>query len=210
MRQAGSDTYNGMNTSFSKLASQGKSHFSNLYNGVTNSTSKMASKVIGDWNRIRSALSSSITGHVNIKVHGVQAALSQIASVKNAARNSRFAAIRNNFISMPNPSPFMSFMAMPANFMTTPNMYAQAYDMVRSDDIASYVTSQIPSSIKLDVDSGKGKRDKKTSTQNIKVEIKIDKFVNETKESANEFADRVIERVIYKTKRERLAIGGAR
>lgn len=205
MRQAGSDIYNGMNTSFSKLASQGKAHFSNLYNGVTNSTSKMASKVIADWNRIRSALSSSITGHVNIQVHGVQAALNQINSVKNAARHSNLARI-------PSPSPFMSFMAMPANFMTMPttNMYAQAYDMVRSDDIASYVTSQIPSSIKLDLDKGDKKKDKKVSTQPINVEVKIDKFVNETKESANEFADRVIERVIYKTQRERLAIGGVR
>lgn len=204
MRQAGSDIYNGMNTSFSKLASQGKAHFSNLYNGVTNSTSKMASKVIADWNRIRSALSSSITGHVNIQVHGVQAALNQIASVKNAARHSNLARISS-------PSPFMSFMAMPANFMSMPsNMYAQAYDMVRSDDIASYVTSQIPSSIKLDLNQGSKKKDKKASTQDIKVEVKIDKFVNETKESANEFADRVIERVIYKTQRERLAMGGVR
>ena len=204
MRQAGSDIYNGMNTSFSKLASQGKSHFSNLYNGVTNSTSKMASKVIADWNRIRSALSSSITGHVNIQVHGVQAALNQINSVKNAARHSSLAATSN-------PSPFMSFMAMPASFASMPiDVYSQAYDMVRSDDIASYVTSQIPSSIKLDMDSSKGKKDKKHSTQSINVEVKIDKFVNETKESANEFADRVIERVIYKTKRERLAIGGVR
>lgn len=205
MRQAGSDIYNGMNTSFSKLASQGKAHFSNLYNGVTNSTSKMASKVISDWNRIRSALSSSITGHVNIQVHGVQAALNQIASVKNAARHSNLARISS-------PSPFMSFMAMPTNFMAMPttNMYAQAYDMVRSDNIASYVTSQIPSSIKLDVDQVNKKKDKKASTQSINVEVKIDKFVNETKESANEFADRVIERVIYKTQRERLAIGGVR
>ena len=205
MRQAGSDIYNGMNTSFSKLASQGKAHFSNLYNGVTNSTSKMASKVIADWNRIRSALSSSITGHVNIQVHGVQAALNQIASVKNAARHSNLARISS-------PSPFMSFMAMPANFMAMPttNMYAQAYDMVRSDDIASYVTSQIPSSIKLDLNQGSKKKDKKSSTQSINVEVKIDKFVNETKESANEFADRVIERVIYKTQRERLAMGGVR
>ena len=205
MRQAGSDIYNGMNTSFSKLASQGKAHFSNLYNGVTNSTSKMASKVIADWNRIRSALSSTITGHVNIQVHGVQAALNQIASVKNAARHSNLARISS-------PSPFMSFMAMPTNFKAIPatDMYVQAYDMVRSDDIASYVTSQIPSSIKLDLNQGSKKKDKKSSTQSINVEVKIDKFVNETKESANEFADRVIERVIYKTKRERLAMGGVR
>lgn len=205
MRQAGSDIYNGMNTSFSKLASQGKQHFSDLYNGVTRSTSKMADKVIGDWGRIKDALSKTITGTVEIKVSGVQAALNQITSVKNAASSV-------SFMAMPQPSPFMSFMAMPTNFMAMPttNMYAQAYDMVRSDDIASYVTSQIPNSIKLDLDQGNKKKDKKSSTQSINVEVKIDKFVNETKESANEFADRVIERVIYKTKRERLAIGGVR
>lgn len=193
MRQAGSDIYNGMNTSFSKLASQGKAHFSNLYNGVTNSTSKMANKTISDWNRIRSALSSTITGHVKIQVHGVQAALNQINSVKNAAK-SRAATIENSFVDTSNMN----------------GMYMQAYDLIRSDDIASCVTSQIPSSIKLDVETGSKKKNNKSSSQNINVEVKIDKFVNETKESANEFADRVIERVIYKTKRERLALGGAR
>lgn len=86
MKQAGSDIYNGMNTSFSKLATNGKQHFTDLYKGtktssekmassaksaatdmykgVTNSTSKMADKAISDWNRIRNAYSRKITGTV--------------------------------------------------------------------------------------------------------------------------------------------------
>ena len=126
MRQAGSDIYNGMNTSFSKLASQGKQHFSDLYNGTTRSSSQMASKVISDWNRIRSALGSKIVGNVEIKVHGVQAALNQINSVKNAARHG------GGFATIPQPSPLMNLMAMPANFMSmNTDMYTQAFDMVR-------------------------------------------------------------------------------
>lgn len=184
MKQAGSDIYNGMNGSFSKLASQGKHHFSDLYRGVTNSTSKMANKVIADWNRIRSALSSSITGHVNIQVHGVQNALNQIASVKRASRHSGFAAI-------PQPSPFMSFMAMPTNFMAMPsNMYAQVYDMVRSDDIASYVTSQIPT-LKVNVDTEKKKKDKpkKDKDKQINLTLHIDKFVNNTKNDVEQLSE---------------------
>lgn len=185
MKQAGSDIYNGMNGSFSKLASQGKHHFSDLYRGVTNSTSKMANKVIADWNRIRSALSSSITGHVNIQVHGVQNALNQIASVKRASRHSGFAAI-------PQPSPFMRFMAMPTNFMAMPsNMYAQAYDMVRSDDIASYVTSQIPATLKVNVDTEKKKKDKpkKDKDRPINLTLHIDKFVNNTKNDVEQLSE---------------------
>ena len=185
MKQAGSDIYNGMNGSFSKLASQGKHHFSDLYRGVTNSTSKMANKVISDWNRIRSALGHSITGHVNIQVHGVQNALNQIASVKRASRHSGFAAI-------PQPSPFMSFMAMPTNFMAMPsNMYAQAYDMVRSDDIASYVTNQIPATLKVNVDAEKKKKDKpkKDKDKQINLTLHIDKFVNNTKNDVEQLSE---------------------
>lgn len=201
MRQAGSDIYNGMNTSFSKLASQGKQHFSDLYNGVTRSTSKMASQVISDWNRIRSALSGTITGNVQIKVHGVQAALNQISSVKNAAKTRSVS-----------PMPFMNLMAMPQNFAMPidTNMYAQAYDMVRSNDIASYVSSQIPSAINLNIDSNNSSKSKKTNNPNINVEVKIDKFENKTSDSPKEIAEQVLDQVIYKIKRERFALGGDR
>lgn len=66
MKQAGSDIYNGMNTSFSKLSIQGKQHFSDLYNGVTTSTSKMANHAIVDWQRIRGEYSKKITGEIVI------------------------------------------------------------------------------------------------------------------------------------------------
>ncbi|EQK47112.1 phage tail tape measure protein, TP901 family, core region [[Clostridium] bifermentans ATCC 19299] len=208
MKQAGSDIYNGMNTSFAKTASQGKKHFSDLFNGVTRSTSKMASEVISDWNRIRSALSGTITGNVQIKVHGVQAALNQINSVKNAAKTRSVS-----------PSPFMNLMAMPQSFaMAMPqsfampidtNMYAQAYDMVRSNDIASYVSSQIPNSINLNIDSNNGGKSKKNTDRNINVEVKIDKFENKTSDSPKEIAEQVVDQVIYKIKRERYALGGA-
>lgn len=200
MKQSGSDIYNGMNTSFSKLASQGKQHFSDLYNGVTRSTSKMASQVISDWNRIKGALRGTITGNVQIKVHGVQAALNQIASVKNAAKTRSIS-----------PMPFSSFMAMAQSFAMPidTNMYAQAYDMLRSDNIASYVSSQIPNSINLNIDSDNNKKSSKSSDRNINVEVKIDKFENKTSDSPKEIAEQVVDQVIYKIKRERYAMGGA-
>lgn len=198
MKQAGSDIYNGMNTSFAKTASQGKKHFSDLFNGVTRSTSKMASEVISDWNRIKSSLSGTITGNVQIKVHGVQAALNQINSVKNAAKTRSVS-----------PSPFMNLMAMPQNFAMPidTNMYAQAYDMVRSNDIASYVTSSIPNKIDLNLNAKENK--KEATTQNFNFEFNVENIASDSKESANKFADEVMEKLIYKIKREKRAFGGA-
>lgn len=200
MKQAGSDIYNGMNTSFAKTSSQGKKHFSDLFNGVTRSTSKMSSQVISDWNRIRSALSGTITGNVQIKVHGVQAALNQINSVKNASKARSIS-----------PSPFMNLIAMPQNFAMPidTNMYAQAYDMIRSNDIASYVSSQVPSAINLNIDSNNNSKTKKNTDRGIRVEVKIDKFENKTSDSPKEIAEQVVDQVIYKIKRERYALGGA-
>lgn len=66
MRQAGSDIYNGMTTSFERTSTEGKQHFTNLYNGVTTSTSKMADKAIEDWKRIRDEYSKTITGEIVI------------------------------------------------------------------------------------------------------------------------------------------------
>lgn len=206
MIQAGSDIYNGMNTSFSKLASQGKQHFSDLYNGTTKSSNKMKDKVIGDWKSIRDALSKSITGTVEIKVSGYQSALNKIKSVKDAASTVR---IKN--LNQPT-MPFMNLMAMPQNFAMPidTNMYAQAYDMVKSNDIASYVSSQIPSAINLDIDSGNNKgKSNKNIDRNINVEVKIDKFENKTSDSPREFAEQVVDQVIYKLKREKYATGGA-
>ena len=190
MRQAGSDIYNGMNTSFSKLASQGKQHFSDLYNGTTRSSSQMASKVIADWNKIRHSLSSTITGNVQIKVHGVQAALNQIASVKNAARTRSYE---------PTMPQVYSLVRDNSDIM-------QAYDLVRSNDIASYVTSAVPS--KIDLNLGVKDNKKQATTQNFNFEFKVDNLVAESKENANKFADQVIEKVIYKIKREKRAFGG--
>ncbi|MCE9677208.1 phage tail tape measure protein [Paraclostridium bifermentans] len=200
MKQAGSDIYNGMNTSFAKTASQGKKHFSDLFNGVTRSTSKMASEVISDWNRIKSSLSGTITGNVQIKVHGVQAALNQINSVKNAAKTRSVS-----------PSPIMNLMAMPQSFAMPidTNMYAQAYDMVRSNDIASYVSSQIPNSINLNIDSDNGRKSKRNTDRDLHVEVKIEKVENKTSDSPKEIAEQVVDQVIYKIKRERYALGGA-
>ena len=190
MRQAGSDIYNGMNTSFSRLASQGKQHFTDLYNGTTRSSSKMASKVIADWNRIRSSLNSTITGNVQIRVHGVQAALNQIASVKNAARTRSYEPMMPQAYSLARDN---------SDIM-------QAYDLVRSNDIASYVTSTIPS--KIDLSLGVSEKKKQATTQTFNFEFKVDKLVSESKEDANKFADQVIEKVIYKIKREKRAFGG--
>lgn len=203
MRQAGSDIYNGMNTSFSKLASQGKQHFSDLYNGTTKSSNKMKDKVISDWNSIRDALGKSITGTVEIKVTGYQAALNKIQAVKDAASTVSFEGV-----SQP-ASPIMNLMAMPQSFAMPidANMYAQAYDMVRSNDIASYVTSSIPNKIDLNLNAKENK--KEATTQNFKFEFNVENITSDSKESANKFADEVMEKLIYKIKREKRAFGGA-
>lgn len=205
MKQAGSDIYNGMNTSFSKLSSQGKQHFSDLYNGTTKSSNKMKDKVISDWKSIRDALSKSITGTVEIKVSGYQSALNKIQAVKDAASTVRFEGV-----SQP-ASPVMNLMAMPQNFAMPidTNMYAQAYDMVRSNDIASYVSSQIPNSINLNIDSDNGRKSKRNTDRDLHVEVKIDKFENKTSDSPKEIAEQVVDQVIYKLKREKYATGGA-
>ncbi len=86
MKQAGSDMYNGVTTSFNKtrdvgkqsmtdlylgtqtsanaMSESGRSAASSLYNGVTTSTSRMADAAIADWQRIRSEYSRSITGTI--------------------------------------------------------------------------------------------------------------------------------------------------
>lgn len=88
MKQAGSDMYNGIKTSFSKLETVGKQHMtdlykgtktsaekmassaksaaSDMYNGVTGSTSKMKTRAIADWNAIKDAYSKGIKGTVTI------------------------------------------------------------------------------------------------------------------------------------------------
>lgn len=163
----------------------------------------MKDKVISDWNSIRDALSKSITGTVEIKVSGYQSALNKIQAVKDAASTVRFEGV-----SQP-ASPVMNLMAMPQNFAMPidTNMYAQAYDMVRSNDIASYVTSSIPNKIDLNLNAKENK--KEATTQNFNFEFNVENIASDSKESANKFADEVMEKLIYKIKREKRAFGGA-
>lgn len=187
MKQAGSDIYNGMNTSFAKTASQGKQHFSDLFNGTTKSSNKMKDKVIGDWKSIRDALSKSITGTVEIKVSGYQSALNKIKSVKDAA-----STVRLKNVSQP-PMPFMNLMAMPQNFAMPidTNMYAQAYDMLKSNDIASFVSSKIPSSINLNIEDNKSKSNQKRDKDVIKegdIIIQIEKVENNREQDVRKIA----------------------
>lgn len=187
MKQAGSDIYNGMNTSFAKTASQGKQHFSDLFNGTTKSSNKMKGKVIGDWKSIRDALSKSITGTVEIKVSGYQSALNKIKSVKDAA-----STVRLKNVSQP-PMPFMNLMAMPQNFAMPidTNMYAQAYDMLKSNDIASFVSSKIPSSINLNIEDNKSKSNQKRDKDVIKegdIIIQIEKVENNREQDVRKIA----------------------
>ncbi|WP_226892405.1 phage tail tape measure protein [Paraclostridium bifermentans] len=187
MKQAGSDIFNGMNTSFSKTASQGKQHFSDLFNGTTKSSGKMKDKVIADWKSIRDALSKSITGTVEIKVSGYQSALNKIQAVKDAASTVRFEGV-----SQP-ASPVMNLMAMPQNFAMPidTNMYAQAYDMLKSNDIASFVSSKIPSSINLNIEDNKSKSNQKRDKDVIKegdIIIQIEKVENNREQDVRKIA----------------------
>lgn len=65
-RSEGTRMYNGVSTSAERMAQKAKSAASDMYRGVTTSARLMANSVIGDWNRISSALSRSITGNVKV------------------------------------------------------------------------------------------------------------------------------------------------
>ncbi|GAA0106669.1 hypothetical protein UT300013_32930 [Paraclostridium sordellii] len=180
MKQAGSDIYNGMNNSFSKLASQGKQHFSDLYNGTTNSCSQMASKIKGYWKKIRDALSSKITGTVEIKVSGYQAALNKIQSVKNAA--STF-SLNNIPIEDKTPKNISYMSDRDYNIM-------QAFNDVRSMNLANQIRQSIPSTINLDIETPSKVKEREDNKKiEVNVTLNIEKFENRTDNDIEQLAE---------------------
>ena len=65
-KQAGTDMYNGIRVSAEKMASSAKQSASNMYNGVTTSTRNMANNAIADWNRVKNAYATPITGKIQV------------------------------------------------------------------------------------------------------------------------------------------------
>lgn len=166
--QSFTNIYNNGSKSLEGASNRGKSAMSDLYNGATNSSNKMANKVISDWNRIKSALGTKITGTVEIKAVGVQAALNQINSIKNATK------IRS-LQDMSSPVQAFTFerSSNDTNIM-------KAYDMVRSNDIASYVGGSIvgvkSKELKINVEATKSRREKEAKV--IEVNLNIENFNN--------------------------------
>ena len=175
-KQSASDMYNGTSKSFRAAAQGAKAAMSDMYNGVTTSSSRMASKVIADWNRIRSSLRGTITGNVQIKVHGVQAALNQINSIKNQARRS----------------------AMPVTMLRTfdtNNNFARV--MRYKQDMQSYVnkntsTGNKDNELRIKVESNVSKKEaKRIEKAEINVNLNIQNFNNEREEDVNSLMDRI-------------------
>ncbi|MEG2246304.1 MAG: phage tail tape measure protein [Peptostreptococcaceae bacterium] len=87
-KQETTNMYKGVKTSFKAMESSAKTSASSMYSGVKASFNKMADSAIADWNKIKKALKSPITGTVKIKVQGVEKAINQINSLKNQAKKS--------------------------------------------------------------------------------------------------------------------------
>src|SRR5699024_1325272 len=91
-KQYMTDLYNGTKTSAEKMASSAKSSATNMYKGVTTSTSKMANQAIADWNRVKNAYATSITGKINITK-----TTTSIAKTVTQSTQSAFNTLRNSY-----------------------------------------------------------------------------------------------------------------
>lgn len=179
-KQSASDMYNGTRTSFESASSSAKSSMSNMYNGVTTSSSRMASKVIADWNRIKSALSSRIVGTVEIRAVGVERTMSQIASIKASART--------RAIGMENVASAMNYKAR--NDAT----FARSLTMPKTN----------PNVLTLDLGSKNVERkEEKVKDINMTIHLNIDKFVNKRDEDVNDLVKAVEEQLLYTFTREK-------
>lgn len=153
---------------------------SNMYNGVTTSSGRMASKVIADWNRIRSALSSRIVGTVEIRAVGVERTMSQIASIKSSART--------RAVGMENVSNAMTYKAR--NEAT----FARSLTMPKASTNV----------FTLDLDNKSvEKKEEKVKDVNMTINLNIDKFVNKNDEDVNELVRAVEEKLMYTLTREK-------
>lgn len=179
-KQSASDMYNGTRTSFESASNSARTAMSNMYNGVTTSSSRMASKVIADWNRIRSALSSRIVGTVEIRAIGVERTMSQIASIKSSARRS---------------APGSEEMA-------------RAIQYKARNDMAFMRSLTVPKNtgevLTIDLGSNSRKQEvetKKPQSISLEVNLNIDKFVNEKQDDIKEMTRQITDQIIYELQR---------
>lgn len=179
-KQYASDLYNGSKTSFNETANAGKTAMSALYNGTTTSSRIMAQKIISDWNRIRSALSSRIVGTVEIRAIGVERTMSQIASIKSSARNRAvgFEGIEDTM----------------RHKARNDAAFARALTVPKS----------LPNVLTLDLGSKSvDRKEENVKDVNITIKLNIDKFVNKKDEDVNELVREVEEKLIYTLTREK-------
>lgn len=181
-KQSATDLLKGSRTSFTATANAGKQAFSDLYNGTTGSSSRMKTKVIADWNAIRTALGGTIRGKVVIEVEGVQRALSQIAQIKNSAKRS---------IALP-PAPKSRMMEARSMVLKAETFKAKS-DYSLYDAIVPAMGSLSP--IVVPVERKTEEKDKKPSTVNLTLQMKVDKVVTENKDNIKDMAEELIEMV---------------
>lgn len=179
-KQYASDLYNGTKTSFNETANAGKTAMSALHNGTTTSSRIMAQKIIADWNRIRSALSSRIVGTVEIRAIGVERTMGQIASIKSSART-RAVGIDN---------------------ITNAMNYKARNDATFSRSLA--MPKSMPNVLTLDLGSKSVERkEEKVKDVNMTIHLNIEKFVNKSDEDVNELVKAVEEKLMYNLTREK-------
>ena len=187
-KQSASDMYSGTRTSFESASNSARAAMSNMYNGVTTSSSRMASKVIADWNRIRSALSSRIVGTVEIRAVGVERTMSQIASIKSSARS---------YVPPVNRARINSAMALKAR---NDNSFARSLSVPKTK----------PEVFTIGVEAPKRQVEEKREPRevNYKIDINIGEFVNKRDEDIRELTKQITDQIIYEMQRSNYGFNG--
>lgn len=187
-KQSASDMYNGTRTSFESASNAARTAMSNMYNGVTTSSGRMASKVIADWNRIRSALSSRIVGTVEIRAVGVERTMSQIASIKSSART---------YTPPINMARINSAMALKAR---NDNSFARSLSVPKTKPEVFTIGVEAP---KRQVEEKKEPRE-----VNYKIDINIGEFVNKREEDIRELTKQITDQIVYEMQRSNYGFNG--
>ncbi|CEP46418.1 phage tail tape measure protein [[Clostridium] sordellii] len=167
-KQEASRMHNGVRDSASAMSLKARQSASEMYRGVTTSTRLMANAAIADWNRIRSVYSQPIHGTVT------KTTVLQTISQGPKSINEKLTDIS-------------TFYKQKVHNFVNPednNINMKAYDIVKSNDIASYITSRISNYLdeknKIDSEKENNKRTSNKKTQDINLFLNIEKFENRT------------------------------
>ncbi|TAN64771.1 phage tail tape measure protein [Paraclostridium sordellii 8483] len=167
-KQEASRMHNGVRDSASAMSLKARQSASEMYRGVTTSTRLMANAAIADWNRIRSVYSQPI--------HGTVTKTTVLQTISQGPKS-----INEKLIDV------STFYKQKVHNFVNPednNINMKAYDIVKSNDIASYITSRISNYLdeKNKTDSEKENNNRKSNkkTQDINLTLHIEKFENRT------------------------------